>query len=477
MTVLHKVPKGLDKKTEETLPETNVERFNRMKKNKSFCAAPWLHIHSLPQGYIMPCCMWDYGIFKENPYRYGNMRDVKNINEALNSDQFKKLRLQMMAGEKIKGCIRCYDREVHAPPSGKEAEQYSMRGWFNEYFFRRSHEYHDMADYVMGTQPDGTIHDIKIRYLDIRFGNICNLRCRMCGHGLSSTWYDEEKKINPHRGLQKFIHTDCYDKIEEYLPHVTKIYFAGGEPFLYPEHLKMLDKLIEVGNTNCSIKYNTNLTTLKYKKRSLLDVWKRFPNVHIGASIDGMGDTVEYIRTNMNWKDFKNNFQRVKEECPHVGITASPTIGVFNIETYPEFDRFQIENGWTNGHHAINYIMAPDEMNIYFMPTWYKDKLIKIYEEHRDWIYNTIGVANKHALRINEIIKRLQIEHATPEEVDKHMARLHHKLELYDDTAGLNWKKSMPHLDAMLKMHFYKRQQNLQDSELAELPKGWGEVK
>jgi len=54
---------------------------------------------------------------------------------------------------------------------------------------------------------------------------------------------------------------------------------------------------------------------------------------------------------------------------------------------------------------------------------------------------------------------------------------LHHKLELYDDTAGLNWKKSMPHLDAMLKMHFYKRQQNLQDSELAELPKGWGEVK
>tara|TARA_B100001094_G_scaffold179312_1_gene173611 strand:+ start:5509 stop:6906 length:1398 start_codon:yes stop_codon:yes gene_type:complete len=444
------------KEPKETLLETNVEKFNRMKKNGSFCSAPWLHVHSLPAGHIMPCCMWDYGVFKEKPFRYGNMRNVKNMTEVLNNDEFKKLRLQMMAGEKIEGCIRCYDREGTAP-DGMDADGYSMRGWFNQRFFDEKHDTANMIDYIMETQPDGSLNEIKIRYLDIRFGNICNLRCRMCGHGLSSSWYDEEKVIHPRPGIEKFIHTDCYDKIEEYLPHVTEIYFAGGEPFLYPEHLKMLDKLIEIGNTTCAIKYNTNLATLKYKKRSLLDVWKHFPNVHIGASIDDMEDTVEYIRTNMKWKDFKENFERVRKECPHVGITAAPTLGVLNIETYPDFDKFQIENGWTSGHHAINYIMAPDEMNIYYMPTWYKDKLIRKYEKHRDWIHNTIGVPNKHALRILEILKRLKADHATLEDIDIMMDRLKHKLEKYDVTAGLNWKEALPHIAAMLHTHYWKK--------------------
>ena len=88
---------------------------------------------------------------------------------------------------------------------------------------------------------------------------------------------------------------------------------------------------METHNTNCRLRYNTNLTSLTYKKRDIVDTWKNFSNVYIVPSIDGTGDTVEYMRTNLDWKVFETNFNRIKEELPDTMIHPGITVGVLNV--------------------------------------------------------------------------------------------------------------------------------------------------
>lgn len=428
----------------------NKEKYDNLKKNNSFCLVPWVHLHALPNGNVQPCCIWDYGEYRKEPKKFGNINDTDTVLEMLNHESFKQLRKNFLKGEKVAGCSRCYDRERSITSTNEK----SMRQWMNDFFRNEKTE-----KIVLETSEDGTIFETDIQYLDIRFGNICNLKCRMCGHDLSSTWYEELTKIseleNWPKPKNKFIHVDCYDKIEPVLGSVKEIYFAGGEPFLYPEHLKILDKLVEIGNTKCSIKYNTNLTTLQYKGRSLIDVWKNFPYVAVGASIDGMEDTVEYIRTNLNWKSFEQNFDIVKKEAPHVRISPSPTIGILNIEKFAEFEKFCIKKGWyDNRMFSLNYIMTPLHFNIYYLPKWYKEKLIKIYQDHLNWLKeNNVNERSSNYTKIVELISRLSLEDISNEEIEKQMLILKQTLDTYDITGNLNWKKSLPHIVKLLQDH------------------------
>jgi len=416
------------------------EKIEKLKANPSFCSAPWVHVHSLPDGNIIPCCIWDYEDYQSDRKKFGNINNSESMLAALNNAGFKELRKKFLNGEHVPGCVRCYDREKYNVTS-------SMRHWFNSYTI----DTEQVEQNILQTKDDGTIDNVNIRYVDIRFGNICNLKCRMCSHGLSSTWYEETGDLPDDlqwggRSKTKFVHTDCYDKLDPYLKDVKEIYFAGGEPFLYPEHLKILDRLVELGNTNCVLKYNTNLTTLKYKGRNFIDVWKNFPNVAVGASIDGMEDTVEYIRTNLVWKEFEENFNLVKTQAPHVHISPSITIGILNIEKFADFEKYCLLNGW-HGDRAfsLNYIMDPKYMNIQYLPIWYKQKMIKSLEDHIDWLKEK-NITGFHYSKIVELISRLEDNTVSQFEIEEKIKRLKYALDTYDITGNLNWKKSLPHI-------------------------------
>ncbi len=423
-----------------------MSKYEEYIKKPNFCLAPWIHLHVLPNGSTQPCCMWDnYSADnKNNPNRFANINNYDNVHDLLNSEGFNDLRKTFAFTDKMElACERCYDREKNNGPS--------MRSWFNTTFANDA-----SVKSVENTTADGKITDLSVQYLDIRFGNICNLKCRMCGHELSSSWYEEGNKIAElkewQQSKEKFVHVDCYDKIEPLLGDVTEIYFAGGEPTLYPEHLMILDKLIELGNTDLSIKYNSNLTTLKYKGRNFIDVWKHFKNVNIGASIDGMNDTVEYIRTNLKWSDIVENFNTIKRDAPHVCIAPSPTIGVLNIEDFHEFEKYAIKNGWyDNMMFTLNYVMVPLVMNIYVLPIWYKEKIIKIYQDHIIWLENENVTGQSE--KIQELISRLEVNNYTDDEIDNHMIKLEQRLDMFDITGNLNWRKQIPLVYNMLEEH------------------------
>ena len=86
------------------------------------------------------------------------------------------------------------------------------------------------------------------------------------------------------------------------------VYFAGGEPLIIPYHYEMLDYMIKNDYAkNIELRYNTNLSTLKYKSVDLLKNWSSFKNITLSPSIDMIGEQGEYHRYGSKWNDIINN--------------------------------------------------------------------------------------------------------------------------------------------------------------------------
>lgn len=396
---------------------------------------PWTHLHVMPTGSIIPCCY-----FHMPTIDYGNVNDNNDINELMNHENMKNLRRKFINGQKHDECVKCYMAE----DMGEESKRH---------LFTNKYLDNELRDVVTNTKDNGEIINPPIRYIDVRFGNICNLRCRMCGHHSSSAWYDETVKIeNGHGreyGAKKYVHVDCYDLIKKILPDVETIYFAGGEPILYPEHVDILDKLIELNKLDVEIFYNTNLTTLSYKGHCIPDIWKHFDRVMVGASIDGIGSAVEYIRTGASWERIVENFNKVRTHTPHVKIFPTPTIGVLNIENVIEFSKFATLNNWYDmGVFTPNYIVSIDYYNPCIFPKWYKEELEIKYHTHIEWLVsqNTKSAINQID-GFHQIIKFLKNDGGISTDMHEDLlVQLWNTLWLHDKTAGLNWKKSLPSL-------------------------------
>lgn len=429
---------------------TSSDRYSDILNNGSFCVMPWIHLHVLPDGNTRPCCYsTDYT---------ENIKNYNSVSDLMNAPGYTEIRRKFLNSEKPDGCKLCYDSEMN------DREKNSLRLRMNNMF--NSEQVKNM---VLNTPESGIVDDPTILYFDVRFGNICNLKCRMCGHSLSSTWYDEQKAWAEEAGdeynFPKFIHIDLYEKIEQYLPYVEEIYFAGGEPLLYPEHLKILDKLIETNNTNTRLRYNTNLTSLNYKGRHIPDVWNKFSNIFISASIDGMDSTVEFIRTNLNWNTFKNNFEYVKSYCSHVKIAPGPTIGILNAEPFVNFVRFITDNDWISDWAILpNFIFQPDNLSLKIAPDWYADYLISLYEDLKQEVESKLHInqsfKNSKDL-IEYIITFLKTnKHAyTVTEKRELLDSLKNMLEVYNRTANLDWVNQLPHMYNFFEKHKQEDQQ------------------
>ena len=97
-----------------------------------------------------------------------------------------------------------------------------------------------------------------------------------------------------------------FDKVEY-------IHFAGGEPLITDEHYKVLEKLIERGRTDITIRYSTNFNQLKYKKYDVIEMWKHFKHIQLMTSLDDYGDRYNYIRNGGEWNNVIENYKKLKE--------------------------------------------------------------------------------------------------------------------------------------------------------------------
>ena len=320
------------------------------------CILPWIHLYGDVQGQYKLCCHIptkdSVGTYKEP------------ISSIFNNDKYKEARLKFLSGEVPNECkFPCYDKEKLGGISNRQQ--------VNQRFAR----YAKIQKY---TKSDGSVLNHPI-YLDIRFGNKCNFKCRSCGPDASSTWFKDSLKISKFKNTPAQLedyYTDSpdfwvyLDKIKNSLKH---FYFAGGEPLIMDGHYKLLEWLIDNNKTDVELTYNTNLSTLKYKNYDVFDLWKKFNSINLWPSVDGYKKHCEYGRTNFNWNVFENNLLKVTDYVN----TVSSTISIYSLLTTPELMAY-MKN--LNISTYLSILVAPKHLDIRLLPLDIKNKIIKKFD-------------------------------------------------------------------------------------------------
>jgi len=285
-------------------------------KPSNLCLAPWTHTYLSPQTERRLCCA-----SREQPQNFKQYIDAGEgtgnynpltLEEHWNSDHMKSIRVQMMNGEAPKECEVCTNKLLNTDV-------------YRDYFWHLfKHKYDDLIE---ATAEDGYLSVGPISW-DYRFSNLCNFKCRMCGDMLSSSWETEVVKNNmvnyddpknnwikqPMRNqIREFqeetIRKEFYDAVEA--KTIEEIYWVGGEPLMYEEMWNSMTRIIELGYANnVYARYNTNLSRTSYKGIDLYtDILVNYRDWQICASLDGTGQIGEYIRTGLDYKQWRKNFE------------------------------------------------------------------------------------------------------------------------------------------------------------------------
>ena len=423
--------------------------IDKLKNNGVFCILPWMSAYVNTDSTVWSCCinkaMTDDDIrdkLVDDKSIISN--DLKNI---INDNHFKQLRLDMLNGVENENCFDCINLEKNTG--------HSYRKDFNR-------DFTDELYRVQETQEDGTIKDFDVIYLDFRFSNVCNFKCRSCQPEWSSTWAKEARDNDKHPYTEWDGHIPRYDitqdefisKFEGSLSKVKKIYFAGGEPLAAKEHYWILDYLIKNNNTNVLIDYNTNLSMLKNNKLklSVVDYWEKFENISLRASIDGMGSKAEYIRKGTDWKLIEDNFKYVRQRLPNVNIGISSVFQLFNAihlaDFYQDWIDKKIITEKTIENIFVIPLIGPIHLSSQVLPNEIKDLVVKrwnVFKRNNKWL-----LANsEHGSFMSSLTRSIQ--HMKSEELYETHKTEFEKFTLYLDKIR---KESFSDIFPELKKHY-----------------------
>jgi radical SAM protein with 4Fe4S-binding SPASM domain len=346
------------------------DQIERLTASDVFCMIPWIHMHAFPDGRAYPCCLGD------DKYPIGNFKQ-DSMKVVWNDDAYKTMRKNMLEEKSCKECTKCYEQEA----SGFM----SMRNSTNKNFGQH-------IALVDQTKEDGTFDDFKLRYYDIRFSNLCNFTCRTCGGWFSSSWYTEEEELYGKRSYPKIMfagrtETDMWEQLVPHIPYLEQVYFAGGEPMMMEEHYRILKELVKREMFDVKLIYNTNFSRLTLKDDNVLDYWKLFNNVSIGASLDGMGPRAEYIRKGTKWDQIERNREQMINSCPNTDFYVSATVSLYNIHHITDFHRTWVKKGYLKAQDwNINILQGPERDRIDVLPKILKDQITSKIQTHIEWL-------------------------------------------------------------------------------------------
>jgi MoaA/NifB/PqqE/SkfB family radical SAM enzyme len=184
-----------------------------------------------------------------------------------------------------------------------------------------------------------------LMFLDLKLGNICNLKCRICGSWSSSQFAVEEIAHSSESDLKSSFayqmlkagmwqreNKKFWQEIDQIVDQIRYIEFTGGEPFMIEEHFQMLQGIVDRGIAHqVEIHYNTNGT---HYPEHAVEIWRHFKTVEIAFSIDDVGRRFEYQRTNAVWTEVQANISRfhaLRTQYPNIQLQCCTTVNVFNV--------------------------------------------------------------------------------------------------------------------------------------------------
>lgn len=348
--------------------------------SKTFCVLPFMHVAVSPTGSFRVCCNSNpknNKIWKTEKKEYKFFRD--DINEVWNSEDYLRIRKQFMDGERPETCQRCFREE--------DAGIRSPRIGYNEKWYQDDVQ---VAEEI----------PLDIRYVDIRLGNLCNLKCRMCNPWSSSMWVKDWNQVvdtaelAPNEPLSDE-DLEWMGQLGEWpdrkktgvnfveIAHtIEEIYLTGGEPTLALSQYALFDYCIENDlASNIRLKYNTNLTNVPDK---MLEYWKHFKRVQLNCSIDAVGARDRYIRYPSNFAKIEENFDRLNQ-LDNVNIQIHCTVQMLNIIALHELLDWMEAKGLGKDQLYLNILNHPESMNIRVLPTELKERAVINLLQYKDW--------------------------------------------------------------------------------------------
>jgi MoaA/NifB/PqqE/SkfB family radical SAM enzyme len=334
-------------------------------KSKTFCVMPWNSLATNASGIYRVCCNSTPG---KNTIKNEKEEPLKIYthlpSEAWNAPTYVEIRKQMLNGERPEMCERCFKEE----DAGIESARISWN--------RRWHD--PSREYSIREKPN-------IEYVDLRLGNLCNLRCRMCNPYSSNQWVEEWNAVVTKAELvpnftisseeaKRLSNMDwptkskTWDSLIEISNTIEEIYLTGGEPTLAIEQYKLFDILIGKNLAkNIKLKYNTNLTNIPKK---MLEYWEKFKKIQINASIDAYGELNRYIRYPTAWTSVEKNMDRFVT-MSNVEVQLHCTVQTYNILNLNEL--FNWMKKYENVKLYLNILNHPRSLNIRVLPKELKD--------------------------------------------------------------------------------------------------------
>jgi MoaA/NifB/PqqE/SkfB family radical SAM enzyme len=277
------------------------------------------------------------------------------------------------AGNKPATCQRCWDEEA----AGRTSKRINSR--------IRLKEYYNSIDF-QNTNPN------QLWFIDLKLGNICNLKCRICGSWSSSKWAKEEIDYIPKLVDRKTHLAYTYlqdgawpreselfwDNLKTLLPNIKYFEFTGGEPFLIEQHFELLRYAVKHGySKNIEIHYNTNGTVFPEQA----ELWSNFKHVEIAFSIDNVGTQFEYERYGAEWDLVQENIAKFTEmRSNKISTQLCTTMNIQNVYYLPELcDWISTQ---TFDHVYFNMLHDPWHMCISRMTTFAQDLVIDRLTTH-----------------------------------------------------------------------------------------------
>lgn len=331
----------------------------------TFCVVPWTQMATNSMGAYRVCCN---ATQSKNLIRDENGSSLRvqrtSAYDAWNSPTYQKIRTQMLRGERPDMCERCFREEDSGVLSARQ--NWNRQG--------------------LPMTPE-VVAPPTVKIIDLRLGNLCNLKCRMCNPYSSSQWVTDwnelagiadlipEAPISPEE-IQRIRSVDwpedaqSWQNLDQVLSSVEEIYLTGGEPFLSLEQVRLLQRLIDDGRAGSVIlRYNTNLTTLPDK---LVKLWKSFKLIRLNISFDGYGPLNDYIRHPSQWVDLERHFNKLlqlKSEGLPLELTIHTTVQMYNITKLDQIVSYFWQNyqmipymNLLNHPHCLNIRVLPDNL-------------------------------------------------------------------------------------------------------------------
>jgi len=362
---------------------------------ESFCSVAWLQIHTEPDGKVFPCCYYSH----DHEHKLGNWNKEKIV-DIFHGDKWNELRKDFLDGKKPVACTRCWKEE--------DAGIVSMRNRFNERYanfpdYTNQNGYNKYYDILCDGNNDGSVGDIKLATVDLIFNNLCNMKCRTCGPGLSTGWIPDEiklgrSKINPVSLLTNETVTHMKDDLVALVNMVdpyTEIHFSGGEPMMQEDHYLFLQLLLDMGKTKVKLRYNTNLTTFTLKDYHAFEMLKNFENVFMVGSCDAMGSEGEYIRKGFDWEKALEWIKTCKEYLPNADYGISAVYSLLNASAAVDMHRYMCESklfkrgDGKNFGFYLNTLHEPYWLRTTLLPNDVKLEVTEKIKKHIEWLTET----------------------------------------------------------------------------------------